>query len=103
MSEQRIERFYAPIDRRDGDAMAACYAHDAQLSTRLPASARSRAWRHVRMLRPGARAARLGLLAHGATATAGCGAGARTYVSPQTAARRHNDVVRAGRSASRNG
>jgi ketosteroid isomerase-like protein len=27
-----IERFYAAFDRRDGDAMAACYANDARFS-----------------------------------------------------------------------
>jgi ketosteroid isomerase-like protein len=29
MSAELIERFYAAFDRRDGDAMAACYAADA--------------------------------------------------------------------------
>jgi len=29
MSAELIERFYAAFDRRDGDAMAACYAPDA--------------------------------------------------------------------------
>ena len=32
MSIELIERFYAAFDRRDGDAMAACYAPDARFS-----------------------------------------------------------------------
>ena len=31
-NRQLIERFYAAFDRRDGDAMAACYAVDARFS-----------------------------------------------------------------------
>ena len=30
--DELIERFYAAFDRRDGDAMAACYAPDARFS-----------------------------------------------------------------------
>jgi ketosteroid isomerase-like protein len=30
--QETIERFYAAFDRRDGDAMAACYAPDARFS-----------------------------------------------------------------------
>ncbi len=32
MSREVIERFYAAFDRRDGEAMAACYAPDARFS-----------------------------------------------------------------------
>ena len=32
MSVQLIERFYTAFDRKDGDAMAACYAPDARFS-----------------------------------------------------------------------
>jgi ketosteroid isomerase-like protein len=32
MSAELIERFYAAFDRRDGEAMAACYAPDARFS-----------------------------------------------------------------------
>lgn len=32
MSRETIERFYAAFDRKDGDAMAACYAPDARFS-----------------------------------------------------------------------
>ncbi len=32
MSEQLIERFYAAFDRKDGDAMAACYHPEARFS-----------------------------------------------------------------------
>ena len=32
MSSELIERFYAAFDRKDGDAMAACYAPDARFS-----------------------------------------------------------------------
>ena len=32
MSVELIERFYAAFDRKDGDAMAACYAPDARFS-----------------------------------------------------------------------
>ncbi len=32
MSEELIERFYAAFDRKDGEAMAACYAPDARFS-----------------------------------------------------------------------
>ena len=32
MSQELVQRFYAAFDRRDGDAMAACYAPDAHYS-----------------------------------------------------------------------
>ena len=32
MSDELIQRFYAAFDRKDGDAMAACYAPDARFS-----------------------------------------------------------------------
>ena len=32
MSQELIERFYAAFDRKDGDAMAACYHPDARFS-----------------------------------------------------------------------
>ena len=32
MSSELIERFYSAFDRKDGDAMAACYAPDARFS-----------------------------------------------------------------------
>ena len=32
MSAEVVERFYAAFDRKDGDAMAACYAPDARFS-----------------------------------------------------------------------
>jgi ketosteroid isomerase-like protein len=32
VSRELIERFYAAFDRKDGDAMAACYAPDARFS-----------------------------------------------------------------------
>jgi ketosteroid isomerase-like protein len=49
MSAELIERFYAAFDRRDGDAMAACYAPDATFRDpvfgRLDAAEAGAMWR----------------------------------------------------------
>jgi ketosteroid isomerase-like protein len=49
MSAELIERFYAAFDRRDGDAMAACYAPDAVFTDpvfgRLDAAQTGAMWR----------------------------------------------------------
>ena len=44
--QETIERFYAAFDRRDGDAMAACYARGARFSD--PAFGELRAERRSR-------------------------------------------------------
>jgi ketosteroid isomerase-like protein len=68
MSEELVQRFYAAFDRRDGDAMAACYVPDARFSDPVfPALRGSEPGEMWRMLTSQARELRVELLEHDAT------------------------------------
>jgi ketosteroid isomerase-like protein len=93
MSQQLIQRFYAAFDRRDGDAMAACYAPDAHFSdpvfTDLNGAEPGQMWR---MLTSQAQELRVELLEHAADGDAGSAHWRAHYVFTQTGRPVVNDV-----------
>ncbi len=93
MSQDLIERFYAAFDRRDGDAMAACYAPGAHFSdpvfTDLRGEQPGQMWR---MLTSQAQELRVELLEHAADADAGTARWRARYVFSQTGRPVVNDV-----------
>ncbi len=93
MSQELIQRFYAAFDRRDGDAMAACYAPDARFSDPVfPDLRGSRPGDMWRMLTSQARELRVELLEHAADGTAGSARWRAHYVFTQTGRPVVNDV-----------
>jgi ketosteroid isomerase-like protein len=88
-----IERFYAAFDRRDGDAMAACYAPDATFSDpvfgRLDAGEAGAMWR---MLTARATDLRVELVEHDAGAAQGTARWIARYTFTQTGRPVVNDV-----------
>jgi ketosteroid isomerase-like protein len=93
MSQHLIQRFYAAFDRRDGDAMAACYAPDAHFSdpvfTDLNGAEPGQMWR---MLTSQAQELRVELLDHAADGDAGRARWRAHYVFGQTGRPVVNDV-----------
>jgi ketosteroid isomerase-like protein len=93
MSQELIQRFYAAFDRRDGDAMAACYAPDAHFSdpvfTDLRGEQPGQMWR---MLTSQAQELRVELLEHAADGDAGSARWRAHYVFSQTGRPVVNDV-----------
>ena len=93
MSEELIQRFYAAFDRRDGDAMAACYAPGAHfydpVFTDLNGEQPGQMWR---MLTSQAQELRIELLEHGATGDTGHAHWRAHYVFTQTGRPVVNDV-----------
>ena len=100
MSQAVIQRLYAAFDRRDGDAMAACYAPDARFSDPvfpdLRGSAPGDMWR---MLTSQARELRVELFEHAADGTSGSARWRAHYVFTQTGRPVVNDVRAAFRFA----
>ena len=90
-----IERFYAAFGRKDGDAMAACYAPDARFSDPVFGELRGEQpgamWR---MLTAQARDLSIELVEHGADAEAGTGEARwiARYTFTQTGRPVKNDV-----------
>jgi ketosteroid isomerase-like protein len=93
MSAELIERFYAAFDRRDGDAMAACYAPDAVFSDpvfgRLDAAQAGAMWR---MLTARADDLRVELVEHEADGESGSARWIARYTFTQTGRPVVNDV-----------
>jgi ketosteroid isomerase-like protein len=93
MSAELIERFYAAFDRRDGDAMAACYAPDAVFSDpvfgRLDAAEAGAMWR---MLTARADDLRVELVEHEAEGDRGSARWIAHYTFTQTGRPVVNDV-----------
>lgn len=100
MSDELIQRFYAAFDRRDGDAMAACYAPGAHFSdpvfTDLHGEQPGQMWR---MLTAQAQELRVELLEHAADDAAGTARWRAHYVFTQTGRPVVNDVRAAFRFA----
>jgi ketosteroid isomerase-like protein len=93
LSDELIQRFYAAFDRRDGDAMAACYAPDARFSDPVfPDLRGSRPGDMWRMLTSQARELRVELLEHVADETTGSAHWRAHYVFTQTGRPVVNDV-----------
>ena len=70
--DELIQRFYAAFDRRDGDAMAACYAPDARFSDPVfPDLRGDQPGRMWRMLTSQAQELRIELLEHPADGDTG--------------------------------
>ncbi len=93
MSQELIQRFYAAFDRRDGDAMAACYAPHARFSDPVfPDLRGSRPGDMWRMLTSQARELRVELLEHAADGIAGSARWRAHYVFTQTGRPVVNDV-----------
>lgn len=90
---QLIERFYAAFDRRDGDAMAACYAPGAHFSDPvfpdLKGAEPGAMWR---MLTAQATELRIELLEHAADEARGSARWRAHYVFSQTGRPVVNDV-----------
>jgi ketosteroid isomerase-like protein len=88
-----IERFYAAFDRRDGDAMAACYAPDATFRDpvfgQLDATETGAMWR---MLTARATDLRVELVEHDADAESGSARWLAHYTFTQTGRPVVNDV-----------
>jgi ketosteroid isomerase-like protein len=93
MSAELIERFYAAFARRDGDAMAACYAPDATFSDpvfgRLDGNEAGAMWR---MLTARAEDLRVELVEHEADAERGTARWIAHYTFTQTGRPVVNDV-----------
>jgi uncharacterized protein len=90
-----IERFYAAFDRRDGDAMAACYATDARFSDPVFGELRgAEAGAMWRMLTAQARDLSIDLVEHAADPSAGTGTARwiARYTFTQTGRPVTNDV-----------
>lgn len=98
MSEEVIERFYGAFARRDGDAMADCYAPDARFTDpvfkRLRGEQPGAMWR---MLTAQARDLEVELLEHDAHETWGTARWRATYTFTQTGHPVVNDVFAAFR------
>ncbi len=93
MSEEVIRRFYAAFDRRDGDAMAACYAPDARFSDPVfPDLRGDQPGQMWRMLTSQARELRVELLEHAAGGDTGTARWRAHYVFTQTGRPVVNDV-----------
>jgi ketosteroid isomerase-like protein len=93
LSDELIQRFYAAFDRRDGDAMAACYAPDARFSDPVfPDLRGDRPGQMWRMLTSQARDLRVELLAHAADGDTGTARWRAHYVFTQTGRPVVNDV-----------
>jgi ketosteroid isomerase-like protein len=92
-NEQLIERFYEAFDRRDGDAMAACYSPDARFSDPVFPNLRGNEpgamWR---MLTSQATELRIELLEHDADDARGSARWRADYVFSQTGRPVSNDV-----------
>jgi ketosteroid isomerase-like protein len=98
MSEGPIERFYAAFARRDGTAMAACYAPDARFSDpvfgKLQAEEAGAMWR---MLTGGAQELEVELLEHTDHGEWGTARWRASYVFTQTGRPVVNEVFAAFR------
>jgi ketosteroid isomerase-like protein len=98
MSEGPIERFYAAFARRDGAAMAACYAPDARFSDpvfgKLGAQEAGAMWR---MLTAGAQELEVELLEHADHGDWGTARWRARYVFTQTGRPVVNEVFAAFR------
>jgi ketosteroid isomerase-like protein len=93
MSRELIERFYSAFDRRDGDAMAACYAPDARFSDPVfPDLRGDQPGTMWRMLTSQARELRVELLEHAAHGAAGSARWRAHYVFTRTGHPVVNDV-----------
>ena len=93
MSRETIERFYAAFDRKDGEAMAACYAPDVRFSD--PAFGElhgERAGGMWRMLTSQATDLRVELLEHAADGDQGSARWRAHYTFSQTGRPVVNDV-----------
>ena len=92
-NKQLIERFYTAFDRRDGGAMAACYAPDARFSdpvfTGLKGSEPGAMWR---MLTSRSEDLKVELLEHDADESTGSAHWRATYTFTQTGRPVVNDV-----------
>lgn len=92
-NKQTIERFYAAFDRRDGDAMAACYAPDARFSDPVfPGLSGEEPGAMWRMLTGRSDDLRVQLLEHDAGTDAGTAHWRATYTFTQTGRPVENDV-----------
>jgi ketosteroid isomerase-like protein len=93
MSRELIERFYTAFDRRDGDAMAACYGPDARFRDpvfgELTAAEAGAMWR---MLTARADDLRVELAEHDADDSTGSAHWLADYTFTQTGRAVHNDV-----------
>ena len=92
-NKQLIERFYEAFDRRDGGAMAACYAPDARFSDPvfedLSGAEPGGMWR---MLTARADDLKITLLEHDADEQTGRAHWLADYTFAQTGRKVHNDV-----------
>ena len=92
-NKQLIERFYAAFDRRDGDAMAACYAPDARFTDPVfPGLTGAEPGAMWRMLTGRSDDLRVELLEHEADAESGSAHWRATYTFTQTGRPVVNDV-----------
>jgi ketosteroid isomerase-like protein len=92
-NKQLIERFYAAFDRRDGDAMAACYAPDARFSDPVfPGLTGAEPGAMWRMLTGRSDDLRVELLEHDADDASGTAHWRATYTFTQTGRPVVNDV-----------
>ena len=92
-TEELIERFYAAFDRRDGEAMAACYAPDARFSDPVfPDLRGAQPGAMWRMLTAQARELRVELLERAADEARGTAHWRAHYVFTQTGRPVVNDV-----------
>jgi ketosteroid isomerase-like protein len=93
LSDELIHRFYAAFDRRDGDAMAACYAPDARFSDPVfPDLRGEQPGQMWRMLTAQAQELRVELLEHAADDATGSAHWRAHYVFTQTGRPVVNDV-----------
>src|SRR3954465_5978924 len=92
-NRELIERFYEAFDRRDGDAMAACYGPGARFQDpafgELTGEEPGAVWR---MLGGRAEDLRVQLVEHGADDTTGSARWLADYTFTQTGRKVHNDV-----------
>jgi ketosteroid isomerase-like protein len=92
-NKQLIERFYDAFNRRDGDAMAACYAPNARFHDpvfqELRGAEPGAMWR---MLTARADDLRIQLAEHNADETTGTARWLADYTFTQTGRKVHNDV-----------
>ena len=93
MSDELIQRFYAAFDRRDGEAMAACYAPGARFSDPVfPDLRGEQPGQMWRMLTGQAKELRVELLEHAADGDRGSARWRAHYVFTQTGRPVVNDV-----------
>ncbi len=92
-NDELIQRFYAAFDRKDGDAMAACYAPDARFDDPVfPGLTGSEPGDMWRMLTSRAKDLKIELREHEADETTGSARWIATYTFTQTGRPVVNDV-----------